>query len=125
MHLKIFNKGRLVSTWYDREIKAGSDWNSAIEEHLRSSDVILLIVSTAFLASDYIDGKELSVAIERSDAGQATAIPIILEECAWQDNEDLAKLQAVQKTPSPLEIGVPTARAGLTAPKASKPSCWI
>ena len=120
MHLKIFNKQQLVSTWYDREIKAGSDWNRAIEEHLRSSDVILLIVSTAFLASDYIDGKELSVAMERSEAGQATAIPIILEECSWQDNDDLARLQAVPKDAKPVRDWSPHSKGWFNAAEGIK-----
>jgi len=120
MHLKISNKGRLVSTWYDREIKPGANWNKVIEEHLRSSDVILLIVSTAFLASDYIDGKELSVAMERSEAGEASVIPIVLEECLWEDNQDLAKLQAVPTDAKPIRDWSPHSKGWFNAAKGIK-----
>jgi len=119
-HLEIFNRRRLVSTWYDREIKPGADWNRAIEDHLRSSDVILLIVSTAFLASDYIDGKELAVAIERSDAGEATVIPIILEECLWEDNKDLAKLEALPKDAEGIRDWKPQRKGWFNAAKGIK-----
>ncbi len=119
-HLKIFNRQQLVSTWYDREIKAGSKWNSVIEEHLRSADVILLIVSTAFLASDYIDSNELSVALERNEAGEAIAIPVILEECGWEDNQDLANLQAVPTGAKAIRKWNPHSRGWFNAAKGIK-----
>lgn len=74
----------MISTWHDRKIPAGSEIDSAIDEHLRTADVILLLISSAFIASDYCWSKELKMAIERHKAGEATVIPIILRDCDWK-----------------------------------------
>ena len=49
----------LFDEWHDRDICPGADWNKAISDHLRSSHIILLLISKDFVASDYIRGVEL------------------------------------------------------------------
>src|SRR5215831_15702055 len=43
----------LISEWVDRRIGAGADWGSEIEANLATADIVLLLVSSDFLASDY------------------------------------------------------------------------
>ena len=42
----------VISSWHDRRITAGSEWSGAIDNHLESARVILLLVSADFLHSD-------------------------------------------------------------------------
>jgi CheY-like chemotaxis protein len=77
-HLKILERRRLVSQWHDRQIQAGEDWNRRISDELQMADLVLLLVSTDFINSDYIFGRELTVAMQRHVAGMATVVPIII-----------------------------------------------
>ena len=73
-HLKILERRGLLSQWHDRQIQAGEDWHSRISEELQTADLVLLLVSTAFINSDYIFGNELTVAMQRHRAGFATVV---------------------------------------------------
>ena len=77
-HLKILERRGLLAQWHDRQIQAGEDWHSRISEELQSADLVLLLVSTAFINSDYIFGNELTVAMQRHAAGFATVVPVIV-----------------------------------------------
>ena len=77
-HLKILERRKLVSQWHDRQIQAGEDWNQQISGELQMADLVLLLVSTDFINSDYIFGKELTVAMQRHAAGMATVVPIMI-----------------------------------------------
>ena len=83
-HLKLFQRQGLLASWCDRQIDAGSDWQHAIDEHLETASLILLLISPDFLASDYCYELEMQRALERQQAGQARVIPIILRPCDWQ-----------------------------------------
>ena len=43
----------LISVWHGRRIAASEDWKAAIDENLERADLVLLLVSADFLASDY------------------------------------------------------------------------
>jgi CheY-like chemotaxis protein len=77
-HLKILERRGLLSSWYDREITPGEDWHAKIDEQLQMADLVLLLVSKDFIESDYIFGTELTVAMQRHQAGFATVVPIIV-----------------------------------------------
>jgi hypothetical protein len=74
-----------VAVWLDDDIALGKDWYDEILRELEAADVIVLLVSRAFLASDFIREEELPRAIERRRAGKARLIPILLHECPWRD----------------------------------------
>ena len=64
-HLATLNRNGEISVWYDHKIAAGSDWAKAIDDNLKTADVILLLISSSFLASDYCSDIELNQAIAR------------------------------------------------------------
>jgi hypothetical protein len=99
--LAILRRQRLIETWHDRRIGAGAEWAGAIDRELEAADVVLLLVSADFLASDYINDIELKRAMERHEAGTATVIPVILRPCLWQRG-DFAKLQALPRDGEPV-----------------------
>ena len=76
--LAILCRQGLIETWHDRRIGAGTEWAGAIDRELEAADIILLLVSADFLASDYIYDIELKRAMERHEAGTVTVIPVIL-----------------------------------------------
>jgi hypothetical protein len=95
-HLSSLARQQLISTWYDREIAPGTNWEDQIDERLNSAALILLLISPDFLASDYCYEKELRIAIKRHDAGDARVIPIILRPVDW----NFAPLNKLQVLPT-------------------------
>jgi TIR domain/HEAT repeats len=82
-HLSQLKRQNIITTWHDRDITAGTDWAQAIDDNLNTADIILLLVSADFLASDYCYEKEMQRAIERHNNQEARVIPIILRPCDW------------------------------------------
>jgi internalin A len=93
-HLKLFQRQGLIEPWHDRGIGAGSEWKGEIDENLERADVVLLLVSADFLASDYCYDKEMTRALERHGEGAARIIPIIIRASTWQ-SAPFGKLQAL------------------------------
>jgi internalin A len=93
-HLKLLQRRGLIATWQDRKISPGTAWQEQIDRHLKSAEIILLLVSADFIASDYAYDLEMRRAMERHDAGAARVIPIIVRDVNWRTTP-LAQLQAL------------------------------
>jgi MinD-like ATPase involved in chromosome partitioning or flagellar assembly len=102
-YLSVFKRQGLIAAWHDRQISAGTEWQSEISAKLEEADIILLLVNADFLASDYAYDIEIQRALERHESGEARVIPIILRPCAWQDSP-FSKLQALPKNAKPITI---------------------
>ena len=95
-HLMSLERQGLITVWADTDINAGSEWEKEIEKHLNTAQIILLLVSPAFMNSDYCYSKEMKQALERHKQGEARVIPIILRPVYWQ-SAPFGKLQALPK----------------------------
>ncbi len=84
VHLSMLSRQEVISVWHDRRLLAGDELDSGISTDLEKADIILLLVSPDFLASEYCYSKEMLRALERHDAGEARVIPVILRPCDWQ-----------------------------------------
>lgn len=62
-----------IDLWYDRDIKAGMEREKEINAHFNAAQIILLLVSADFLASDYCYGVE--VRGSASSNSSALAVP--------------------------------------------------
>ncbi|MRD47519.1 TIR domain-containing protein [Caenimonas koreensis DSM 17982] len=82
-HLALLKRQGLIEAWHDRRILAGSELDETISANLESADIILLLVSADFLASDYCYSREMGRAMERHAEGEAVVIPVILKPCDW------------------------------------------
>ena len=52
-HLMPLQRQGLITVWSDSDISAGANWQEEIEKHLDTAQIILLLVSPDFIASDY------------------------------------------------------------------------
>jgi tetratricopeptide (TPR) repeat protein len=75
----------LIETWHDRKIIAGQHLGNEISAALEAADVILFLVSSDFLASEYCYDIEMQRAMKRHEQGECTVIPLILRPCDWRD----------------------------------------
>jgi len=95
-HLSLLKRNGIVSTWSDRAITPGQKWGQAIDDNLEESDIILFLVSSDFIASDYCIDIEVKRAIEKHKNGDAIVVPIIVRVCDWRESV-LGELQALPK----------------------------
>jgi internalin A len=100
-HLKLFQRQGLIEPWHDRGIGAGTEWAGEIDDNLDRADVVLLLVSADFIASDYCYDKEMTRALERHEQGAARVIPIVIRDCNWQ-SAPFGKLQALPTDSRPV-----------------------
>ena len=100
-HLSSLRRRRLIEEWHFRKIIAGTEWERMIDTHLNSARLILLLVSSSFIASDYCFDTEMKRAMERHDNGEAIVLPIILRPCDWTETP-FARLQALPQGATPI-----------------------
>lgn len=67
-----------IEVWSDHQILPGSHIDDEILSQLREADVVFLLVSPDFIASDYCFTKELQIALERHANGRAVVVPIVI-----------------------------------------------
>lgn len=101
VHLSMLKRQGLIETWHDRRIGAGEEFHKEINRNLETSDVILLLVSPYFLASDYCYDVEMSHALAKHEQNQARVIPVILHPCDWHSSP-FGSLLSVPKDGKPI-----------------------
>lgn len=82
-HLSALRQQGLIDIWDKSRIGAGDDWLEETENHLRTADLILLMISPDFIYSDSLN-EELEQAIERRKLEEITVVPIILRPVDWE-----------------------------------------
>ena len=110
-HLKLLQRQGLISTWHDRKIPLGGNWDREIDRSLEQADLVLLLVSADFVASDYCWDNEVKRALERHAAKETTVVPILLRPCDWR------------KAPFSNLQGLPTDMIAVTA-WANRDAAW-
>ncbi len=83
-HLALLEREGGIALWHDRKIGAGEVWANRLSDHLEAADLVLLLVSADFLASDYCFETEMRRALERHRQGTARVVPIVLRPCDWE-----------------------------------------
>ncbi len=83
-HLAVLKREGVIEAWHDRRVDAGSRVHDEISDRLESASIILLMVSSNFLASDYCYDRELARALERHERREVVVIPVIVQPCDWQ-----------------------------------------
>lgn len=87
VQLAMLKRQGLVELWHDRRMVAGDRLDWTISKELDEADIILLLVSPNFLASDYCYKIEKGRALQRHRAGEARLISVILRPCDWTYTE--------------------------------------
>lgn len=102
-HLTLLQRHDVLSVWHDRYIRAGDEFDNVISDELEAADIVLLLVSVNFLASNYCYEIEMTRAMERHHAGETTVIPIIIKHCDNWQSAPFGKLNAAPPGGKPIE----------------------
>lgn len=95
-HLAVLQRHGKIASWSDRKISPGSAWKSEIDRNIETADIILLLVSSSFIASGYCYEKELAIALSRQEREDAIVIPIFVRPADLTD-EPLMGFQGLPK----------------------------
>lgn len=83
-HLMALKRLNQITLRLTRDILAGTNWSHKQDERFQKADLILLLVSPDFIASDYHFGVEMHNALEKHHAGNVWVIPILLRPTLWE-----------------------------------------
>lgn len=118
-HLGALKRNGEISAWHDRLIDPGRRLDSEIDAAINSADIILLLVSSAFISSDYCMNKEYATARTRAARGDAEVIPILVRPCDWETS-DLRSLLALPTDSVPV-----TTKSALKDEVAVRDEAWL
>ncbi len=93
-HLKVLKRYINIDYWEDTQIYTGSKWRDEISSAIERANVAILLVSTDFLASDFIANDELPPLLEKAELNGCRVMPLIVAPCAFGLSE-LSRYQAV------------------------------
>lgn len=81
-YLRPLERQGQLTIWHGEDILPGRNVAAEIKRHLAEANLILMLISADFLASDKCH-EQAQVALERHQAGQAVAVPITVRAAAW------------------------------------------
>ncbi len=94
-HLKVLSKYyENIDCWDDTKLRGGDKWREEISAAISNANVAILLVSTAFLASDFISNDELPPILRKAEEEGTRILPLIVSPCDFDDSE-LAGFQAI------------------------------
>jgi CHAT domain/TIR domain len=99
IHLKAMVREGLLDVWHDAEV-GYAERDAQVAESLERADVVLLLLSSAFFASDECQ-QQTSRALERQRGGSAAVVPILARACSFAGHP-VARLQALPRDGKPL-----------------------
>ncbi len=82
--LSILKRRNIIAPWSEQDILPSEKWAEKSREKLKEADIIVLLVSAAFLANDEKWENDLELAMERHQKGEALVVPILLKDCMWE-----------------------------------------
>lgn len=103
VQLAMLKREGLVEVWHDRRMLAGDRLDWTIDKNLNEADIILLLLSPDFLASDYCYKMEKATALSRAQSGEARLISVVLRPCDWK-HTDLPKFVMTPKDAKPITM---------------------
>ncbi|GAB4194733.1 MAG: hypothetical protein Fur006_40710 [Coleofasciculaceae cyanobacterium] len=84
-HLSSLKREGVITYWDQREISAGEEWQSKIDNHLDTASIILLLISADFIDSDECYYQEFERAIKRYENAEAYIVPVLLRAVDWKE----------------------------------------
>lgn len=100
-HLSQMKRKGEISSWDDRVILPGEEWEEKIDENLKAADVILFLVSADFINSDYCYDVEMMAAMSQHEAGESVVIPVFVRSCDFE-GAPFGRVQGVPKDAKPI-----------------------
>ncbi|WP_282779825.1 TIR domain-containing protein [Phaeodactylibacter xiamenensis] len=99
-HLTALKRGNLIDLWSDEQVLAGHDWGAETKRNIQDADIVLLLVSASFIASEHIWKSEVEKAMARRREG-VIVVPVALKPVDWE-GLPFAGLQGLPRSGKPV-----------------------
>jgi hypothetical protein len=86
----------------DQDIKIGQEWHQDIQAHLDGAKAVVLLISQAFLASDYISNSELPVILKNAADQGVRIFPILISPSLYTRANTNIRIQRLDRKNLPL-----------------------
>jgi hypothetical protein len=87
-HLSLLQKQGAITVWNAGKIAPGEDISVRTAEQIRAARLILLLISSDFLASDLTEHPDIKNALAQQRINkQVCVIPIVIRDCVWRVGE--------------------------------------
>jgi hypothetical protein len=73
-----------ITYWEDSKILPSQNWEAVIKENLGQADIVVLLVSSDYSASEFVNRVEVPMAMEREAAGKCKIVPVLLRACFFE-----------------------------------------
>lgn len=100
-HLSPLKRSNGITAWPDQEIHGGTDGVKEIYFYLNTADIILLLISPSFIASNLCYSEQMQKALERHQKEETVIIPVILRPTFWVITS-IGMLQGLPKDSQPI-----------------------
>jgi len=94
--------------WYDEGITTGDLWNDEIKAKIKESQIAVLLISQAFLNSQYIKKVEIPEFLQQRKTDGMVLFPIILSPCEWDRYDWLGATKFLPKDGKTIETDFTT-----------------
>jgi hypothetical protein len=101
VHLAPLKREGLIAPWHNRMIDPGAESAADIDQNLTTAEIVLLLVSPDFIASEDCFEKELKLALDRHEQGTARVIPILIRPTDFS-RMPFAKLEPLPRADKPV-----------------------
>ncbi|HAD13051.1 MAG TPA: hypothetical protein DCF33_11520 [Saprospirales bacterium] len=101
-HLRPLVSSSYLNVWHDGDILPGEDWEKKIKSNLKTSQLVLVLVSVNCLNSEFIEGEELTTAVAQLKDGHTRIVPIIVSPCGWRFHKLFVGLQGLPEDMKPV-----------------------
>jgi hypothetical protein len=82
-----------IELWSDEHIETGEEWDARIRNEIANTDIVLALVSQAFLNSRYCQDVEMRAFLEQRKSVGLQIFPVIISPCDWQSYSWLSATQ--------------------------------
>ncbi len=103
-YLKPAEDAGRITVWDDRHINAGDEWSTEIESAIEQSSVAVLLISSDYLASDWITRQEVPHLLKRQqESGRLRIFPILIRPCNWNEVDWLRTVRLFPLDAKPID----------------------
>lgn len=93
LHLSL--KSLPLESWHEGLLMGGEDVTDTFKQQLENADIVLLLISKYFFASDDIQSIKWPLVLDQYQHKKSTVIPVITSPCTWQENIELTRMSPI------------------------------
>ncbi|MEQ1909603.1 MAG: toll/interleukin-1 receptor domain-containing protein [Vicinamibacterales bacterium] len=84
-HLTPLVRQHKIRVFSDANLSAGEAWQERIERHIDGARVAVLLVSSAYLASEFVRNSELPAILRSSQTAGTTIVSVVVNPCLFEE----------------------------------------